>query len=113
QDGCSSELSREADIRYDYSHAVAAMYMKAAVDEKGRPTAWLQRSAFPSIGSTFPGASAAYGRGLEKGVGRTNVALHNTNPRAENGPAKPQVRIGWLRSVANIYHAFAVHSFAD
>jgi isoquinoline 1-oxidoreductase beta subunit len=23
------------------------------------------------------------------------------------------VRIGWLRSVANIYHAFAVHSFAD
>jgi isoquinoline 1-oxidoreductase beta subunit len=23
------------------------------------------------------------------------------------------VRIGWLRSVANIYHAFAIHSFAD
>src|SRR5262249_38316044 len=38
--------SREDDIRYDYYHAVAAMYMKAAVDEKGRPTAWLQRSAF-------------------------------------------------------------------
>jgi isoquinoline 1-oxidoreductase subunit beta len=35
------------------------------------------------------------------------------NHRAENGPAKAQVRIGWLRSVANIYHAFAVHSFVD
>ena len=23
------------------------------------------------------------------------------------------MRIGWLRSVANIYHAFAIHSFAD
>ena len=26
---------------------------------------------------------------------------------------KAHVRIGWLRSVANIYHAFAVQSFAD
>jgi hypothetical protein len=31
--------------------------------------------------------------------------------RAENGPAQNHVRIGWLRSVANIYHAFA-HAFA-
>ena len=36
-----------------------------------------------------------------------------TNLRVENGPAKAHVRIGWLRSVANIYHAFAVQSFAD
>jgi len=31
----------------------------------------------------------------------------------ENGPATAHVRIGWLRSVANIYHAFAVQSFAN
>jgi len=53
--------TREDDIRYDYYHAVAAMYMKASVDEKGRPTAWLQRSAFPSIGSTFAGPSVTSG----------------------------------------------------
>jgi isoquinoline 1-oxidoreductase subunit beta len=105
--------SREDDIRYDYYHAVAAMYMKAAVDEKGRPTAWLQRSAFPSIGSTFTGLSTLYGQGFELGMGWTNVPFDIPNHRAENGPAKPQVRIGWLRSVANIYHAFAVHSFID
>src|SRR5262252_5075100 len=106
--------SREDDIRYDYYHAVAAMYMKAAVDDKGRPTAWLQRSAFPSIGSTFgSGPSALYGAQFEMGMGWTNVPFDIPNHRAENGPAKPQVRIGWLRSVANIYHAFAVHSFAD
>src|ERR1041384_8688733 len=45
--------SREDDIRFDYLHAVAAMYLKAAVDDKGRPTAWLQRCAFPSLMSTF------------------------------------------------------------
>jgi len=105
--------SREDDIRYDYYHAVAAMYMKAAVDDKGRPTAWLQRSAFPSIGSTFDGPSMLYGQGFELGMGWTNVPFDIPNHRAENGPAKPQVRIGWLRSVANIYHAFAVHSFVD
>ncbi|HKQ72385.1 MAG TPA: molybdopterin cofactor-binding domain-containing protein, partial [Blastocatellia bacterium] len=105
--------SREDDIRYDYYHAVAAMYMKAAVDEKGRPTAWLQRNAFPTIGSTFAGPSATSGQGFELGMGWTNVPFDIPNHRAENGPAKAHVRIGWLRSVANIYHAFAVHSFAD
>src|SRR6202030_3539989 len=45
--------SREEDIKFDFFHAAAGMYMKAAVDEKGKPTAWLQRSVFPSIGSTF------------------------------------------------------------
>ena len=35
------------------------------------------------------------------------------NIRAENGRAKHHVRIGWLRSVSNIYHAFALHSFMD
>ncbi len=105
--------SREDDIRFDYFHAVAAMYLKAAVDDKGRPTAWLQRSAFPTIGSTFAGPSAKYGQGFEMGMGWTNVPFDIPNHRAENGPADSQVRIGWLRSVANIYHAFAVHSFID
>ena len=31
----------------------------------------------------------------------------------ENGEALAHVRIGWLRSVANIQHAFAIHSFID
>src|SRR6202041_955899 len=51
--------SREADIHFDYYHSVAAMYMKATTDEKGRPTAWLQRSAFPPIEMTFD-ATAKY-----------------------------------------------------
>ena len=104
--------SREDDIRFDYYHAVAAMYLKAAVDDKGRPTAWLQRSAFPSIGAMFNPATRA-GQGFELGMGWTNVPFDIPNHRAENGPAQAHVRIGWLRSVSNIYHAFGVHSFAD
>ncbi|MBL8171885.1 MAG: xanthine dehydrogenase family protein molybdopterin-binding subunit [Acidobacteria bacterium] len=104
--------TREDDIRFDYYHAVAAMYLKARVDDKGRPTAWLQRSAFPSIGAMFNPATNT-GQGFELGMGWSNLPFDIPNHRAENGPAKAHVRIGWLRSVANIYHAFGVHSFAD
>lgn len=104
--------SREDDIRFDYYHTVSAMYIKAAVDEKGKPTAWLQRCAFPSLGSTFS-ASATSASGGELGMGWTNLPFDIPNHRAENGPAQNHLRIGWLRSVANIQHAFAIHSFVD
>jgi len=103
--------SREDDIRFDYFHSVAAMYMKAAVGRDGKPTAWLQRTVYPPINSTFE-AGAKYADD-EMGLGWNNLPFDIPNHRAENGPADYHVRIGWLRSVANIYHAFAIHSFAD
>src|SRR5207249_6850115 len=39
--------TREDDIHHDFYHTTAAVYHKAAVDAKGKPTAWLQRSVFP------------------------------------------------------------------
>lgn len=103
--------SREDDVRFDYYHAVAAMYLKAATDDKGRPTAWLQRSVFPPIGSQQD-VNARYGT-FELSLGWIDVPYEIANFRAECGPAEAQVRIGWLRSVANIPHAFAVQSFTD
>jgi isoquinoline 1-oxidoreductase beta subunit len=103
--------TREDDIRFDFFHSVAAMYMKAAVGADGKPTAWLQRSVFPPIGSTFD-AATTYGDD-EMGLGWNNLPFDIPNHRAENGPADYHVRIGWLRSVANIYHSFAIQSFAD
>lgn len=103
--------SREDDIRFDYYHSVAAMYMKAATDDKGLPTAWLQRSTFPPILSY--NQPQAYGGAGAMRMGWIDVPFDIANFRAENGPAEAHVRIGWLRSVANIYHAYAVHSFLD
>lgn len=104
--------SREDDIRFDTYHSVAAMYMKAALDADGKPAAWLQRTVFPPIGTTFDPKNT-YAPADEMGLGFTDVPFALPNHRVENGPATAHVRIGWLRSVANIYHAFAVHSFAD
>jgi isoquinoline 1-oxidoreductase subunit beta len=104
--------TREDDIHFDYYHSVAALYMKAGVDQKGKPVAWLQRSVFPSINSTFA-EGVKLGSAGELGMGFTDTPYDLPNLRAENGEAVNHVRIGWLRSVANIYHAFAVCSFAD
>ena len=104
--------SREDDIKFDYYNAVAAMYMKAALGNGGRPTAWLQRSTFPPITSLF-NVDAVYGDPGHLQQGWTDIPFDIPNLRVENGAAKAHVRIGWLRSVANIYHAFAVQTFAD
>jgi isoquinoline 1-oxidoreductase subunit beta len=104
--------TREDDIKFDYYNAVASMYMKAAVGADGKPTAWLQRSVFPPIPSIFD-VNAVYGDANHLQQGWTDIPYDLPNLRVENGPAKAHVRIGWLRSVANIYHGFAIQSFTD
>ena len=104
--------TREDDIRHDYYHSVAAIHMRATLGEDGLPKAWLQRSAFPPIFSTFvPGARDA--SPLEMGLGFTDVPYDVPNLRVESGSADAHVRIGWLRSVAHVYHAFGVCCFPD
>jgi isoquinoline 1-oxidoreductase beta subunit len=104
--------TREDDIKFDYYNAVASMYMKAAVGANGKPTAWLQRSVFPPIPSIFD-VNAVYGDAAHLQQGWTDIPYDLPNLRIENGPAKAHVRIGWLRSVANIYHAFGIQCFTD
>ena len=104
--------TREDDIKFDYYNAVASMHMKAALGAKGKPMAWLQRSVFPPIPSIFD-VNTVYGDPAHLQQGWTDIPYDLPNLRIENGPAKAHVRIGWLRSVANIYHAFAVQCFTD
>jgi len=101
--------SREDDIKFDYYLPVAAVYLKAALDSKGKPTAWLQRSAFPPINSTF-NTTARHGEWELKG-NWIEAPYDVPNLRIENGAAQAHVRLGWLRSVASNYHTFAVQSF--
>src|SRR5690606_19622781 len=69
------------------------------------------RTAFTPIGSIFSDATSGSAGDLGQGV--LDAPLSIPNVRAENGPARAHARIGWLRSVANIYHAFAIHGFID
>lgn len=103
--------TREDDIQHGYYHSVSAQYCEGGLDEDGKCTAWLHRTVFPPISSTFDNTVNEPSDG-EMGMGATDVPFATPNLRVESGDAKGHVRIGWLRSVANIYHAFAVQSFA-
>jgi isoquinoline 1-oxidoreductase beta subunit len=104
--------TRDDEIRHGYYHTVAAQHMEGGLDGGGKVTAWLHRSAFPSITALFgpdPGAGVAF----EMQLGASDVAWDVPNLRVETCKANAHVRVGWYRSVCNIPHAFAVCSFAD
>ncbi len=104
--------TREDDVRHDYYHAVSALSMKAALNGDDDVTALRMSTAFPSISTTFD-PTARHGSDGELGQGFSDVPFAVPNIRVENGEARGHVRIGWLRSVANIYHAFGVSTFVD
>jgi isoquinoline 1-oxidoreductase beta subunit len=106
------QWSREDDIRHDYYHTVSAQQLAASLDENGKVTGWRHRLAYPSIMSTFD-PSIKQPAAFEAGMGALNVPYDIANLRVETGEAEAKVRIGWLRSVCNIYQSFGVNSFTD
>lgn len=106
------QWTREDDVKHGYYNAVSAQRLRAALDDKGTVTAWHHRTALTPIGGTFDGKKDTPDLGdLQQGV--TDLALAAPNVRAEGCRAPLHVRVGWYRSVYNIFHAFAVGSFID
>ena len=104
--------TREDDIQHSYYHAVSSQYMKGSLNKNNKVTAWLHRTAYPSITSTFM-SGVKNAAGFEFQQGMTNMPYEIDNILMENGEAVAHVRIGWLRSVYNIIHGFSVNVFAD
>jgi len=131
------QWTREDDLKFAYYNAVSHQYLKAGLGADGRPTALLQRSAFMSLFATlFPpprpdlpaelnalfaekrrvfrlGGRYPYGSSIERSQGLEDLPFDVPNLRIENCKAPSHIRVGWMRSVANVYHAFAICSFAD
>lgn len=104
--------SREDDIRHGYYHAVSAQQYEAGLDKDGKVAGWIQRTAFPSIMWTFNGQTdEPVDFELSLGFGDIPFALDNLS--CETHKATAHTRIGWVRSVSNIHHAFAQGSFVD
>ena len=103
--------TRQDDLHNGFYHTVNAHHMEAALGPDGKPTAWLHRSAFPTILSTFA-PDPKLGMPLELAMGLIDTPFAIPNLRMENGEAEAHTRIGWFRAVSNIPHAFAVQSFA-
>ena len=104
--------SREDDIRHGYFHSVSAQYFRAGMDADGNTETWLQRTCFPSIPATFAPGITGPSDG-ELGLGALDSPWNVPNMRIEACDAKAHLRIGWLRSVCNVFHAFGACGFVD
>lgn len=104
--------TREEDIRHCYFHAESIQRMTARLGDDGLPAAWRMRSAYPSIDWMWePGLDEPMP--WELGMGLTNMPFDVPNVSVEGCKARIPIRIGWLRSVCNVWHAFAINSFVD
>lgn len=103
---------REDAMRQGYFHASSVQGLAAGLDAEGQVVAWRQRIASPTIGSTFSADMHAL-RDSELGQGLNDLPLDLAHISMETHPVQEHVRIGWMRSVYNINHAFAVQSFID
>jgi len=106
------QWTREDDIQHSFYHAVSAQHIEASLNEKGNIEAYLHRTAFSPIMSTFQEGASAPG-GFELDLGFTDNPILAPNMKLERGEAPAKARIGWMRSVTNIFHAFAVQSFIN
>ena len=132
------QWTREDDIKFSYYNAASSQYLKASLGADKLPTALLQRSALTSFFGTlvpnystpgltdpqlaayakarlalFGGGEYPYASGIERAQGLEDMPYDVPNLRLENCRAENHIRVGWMRSVANIYHAFAINSFAN
>jgi len=102
--------TRDDDIHHSFYHTVTAQRIEAGLDANNKVIAWRQRSASPSILSTFA-PDPKHPFFIELGLGFVDNPLAVPNMRLETGEAAAHTRIGWFRSVNNIPNAFAVQSF--
>ncbi len=106
------QWTREDDVKHGYYNAVNAQYLRAAIADTGAVTAWHHRTAFTPIGGTFNDkVDTPSTDDLQQGL--TDLALGVPNVRVEACKAPLHTRVGWYRSVYNIFHAFAIGSFID
>jgi isoquinoline 1-oxidoreductase beta subunit len=104
--------SREDDLEHDYYHAPAAVRCEAGLGATGNIEGMRVRTAFSSITSTFAAGSKT-AAAFELGLGATDLPYAVKDFQLQSCEAPAHVRIGWMRSVCNIFHAFAASSFVD
>lgn len=113
-DGTPVKLTwtREDEVRHGFYRAENIQRVEATLDAEKRITGWRQHTVFPTILSTFmPQASEP--SEFELGMGFTNMPFRIPNVRLESSGIRSDLRIGWLRSVCNTFHAYSSNCFVD
>ncbi|SEJ07892.1 isoquinoline 1-oxidoreductase, beta subunit [Cyclobacterium xiamenense] len=106
------QWTREDDLHHDFYHSHSAQRIKAQLDGSGKLVAWNHHTVFPAIGGTS-NAEELHPSDGEMGLGCTDFPYDVPNIRIESHEARAHTRVGWLRSVSNIHHAFAICTMLD
>lgn len=106
------QWTREDDLHHDFFHAQSAQRIKATLDKNGNFSGWNHHIVFPAIGATAS-ATELHPSDGELGLGCIDFPFEVPNIRIETHESKAHTRIGWLRSVSNIHHAFAINCMLD
>ena len=106
------QWTREDDLHFDYFHSHSAQRIKATLDSGKNLTGWNHHTVFPAIGSTGSKDELHPSDG-EMGLGCVDFPFEVPNIRIESHESTGNTRVGWLRSVSNIHHAFAMHAMMD
>ncbi len=104
--------TREDDIQHDFFHACSVQHIRVSLDKQSKVTGWNHRSVFPPIGGTADVKETEPSFG-ELQLGMVDMPYDIANISCESHEALAKTRIGWLRSVSNIQHAFAIGSMLD
>lgn len=106
------QWTREDDLHHDFYHAHSAQRIVATLDAKKQLTGWNHHTVFPSIGATSSEDELHPSDG-ELGLGCIDFPYEVPHIRIETHDSKAHTRIGWMRSVSNIHHAFAICAMMD
>jgi isoquinoline 1-oxidoreductase subunit beta len=106
------QWTREDDIHHDFYHAQSAQRIRAVLDKNGNLSGWNHHTVFPAIGATG-NADELHPSDGELGLGCIDFPFEVPNIRIETHESKAHTRIGWLRSVSNIHHSFAINCMLD
>ena len=106
------QWTREDDIHHDFYHAQSVQRIRATLDSQQNVSGWNHHTVFPSIGATS-NADELHPSDGELGLGCIDFPFEVPNIRIETHESKAHTRIGWLRSVSNIHHSFAVNCMLD
>jgi len=106
------QWSREDEIRHGFYHAESYQELEVGLDGEGYPQSWVHKTTFPTIVKTFM-PIAKTPADWEVGMAASNIPYQIKNIECSAGTIESSLRIGWLRSVCNLWHCFAVESFVD
>jgi len=110
--------SREEDMQHDMYRPAVISKFRAGLDPAGRPLAWWNRIAGPSVTRSFmdrtlPAAAMDFPPDKANADGAAEIPYAFPNLLVEHALSKTPVPIGFWRSVGHSYNAFFTECFVD